>query len=325
MKELLLTNYNIYVKDYVSVLGRTGFRDQDYTYFIINATNKEMIQMEQAALAYYLSENGYNHTALPIPTNDNKWFVNQEDNRYLVLRVAELQENLRDSHGVTLAQFHEKTAAYPYEPKEISSYGLWKNLWINKLTAFEQKIQKEAIEHPTDYYRLLIDVLPYLVGISENAIQYIQESESDKRYHYGDQGVFTFQRYKENLVEPVIWTDELVYDHPSRDLAEFIRYKFLENDEKITDEVVKFMSDYQSIRPLSVFSWRLLYARLVFPIHLFDFIERCFYGNDFDQYHVALRGYMERQKLYEQRLGQLYDVMEVDYKSFDIPIIQWLS
>jgi spore coat protein YutH len=323
MKELLLVNYNIHVTEQVRINEREGFRDRDYIYFIISATNKEMIHLEQAALAYYLSEIGYNHTAIPIPTMGNSWFVEKDNNHYFVLRVADVQRDTEASHGKKLAEFHNKTSQYSYEPKEISSYGQWKNLWINKLTAFERKIEQEADSNQTKYYRLLVDVFPYLIGLSENAIQYLQESETDKRFHEGDQGVFAFRRYRHHLLEPVIWTDDLAYDHSSRDLAEFIRFKFLE-EELDMREISSFLKDYQEIRPLSVFSWRLLYARLVYPIHFFDFIETGFNNND-ERKHLELKQFLRKQEIYEERLGNLFESVNVDYKRYDFPVIKWFA
>ncbi|MEN2768355.1 hypothetical protein [Ornithinibacillus xuwenensis] len=325
MKELLLTNYSIHVNEHVRVCGREGFRDHDYLYFIISSANKETIHLEQAALSYYLAENGFKHTALPIPTVDNSWFVDHGNNRYIVLRVEELQDSSRESHGTLLANFHETTAAYTYEPKEISSYGLWKDLWIKKLTAFENKLNHESTANSSNYYRRLVDVFPYIIGISENAIQYMQESETDKRYHYGDQGVFCFRRYKNHVNESVIWTDDLVYDHPTRDLAEYIRWKLLEEDEYAMKEVVSFMTDYQAVRPLSIFSWRLLYARLIYPIHIFDLMEDCFKGGSDDHNTAELNRLIKKQVVYEKRLANLYDLMHVPYKSYDVPVLEWLS
>jgi spore coat protein YutH len=166
-------------------------------------------------------------------------------------------------------------------------------------------------------------VFPYLIGLSENAIQYLQESETDKRFHEGDQGVFAFRRYRHHLLEPVIWTDDLAYDHSSRDLAEFIRYKFLE-EELDMREISSFLKDYQEIRPLSVFSWRLLYARLVYPIHFFDFIETGFNNND-ERKHLELKQFLRKQEIYEERLGNLFESVNVDYKRYDLPVIKWFA
>ncbi|MGF7013409.1 hypothetical protein [Ornithinibacillus bavariensis] len=325
MKELLFVNYNIYAKEHVLINGREGFRDHDTNYFIISSSNKEMVLLEQAALAYFLAENGYNHTAIPILTKNNSWFVENDGQQYLVLRVSNLQHSPIESHGKQLAQFHNITASYQYEPQEISSYGMWKDLWIRKLTAFEHKLQEELKENGNDYYRLLVDVFPYIIGISENAIQYIQESESERRFHQADTGVFAFRRYQDNLIAPVIWTDDLVFDHPTRDIAEYIRYKLLDNNETALEEVYVFIRDYQGVQPLSIFGWRLLYARLLFPIHFFDLMEAGFQGKEYERYFYELEALLQTQVRYEKRLNRLFDLLQVNFREYDIPVLHWLE
>lgn len=323
MKELLLANYNIHATEQVRINGREGFRDNDHYYFIISSSNKEMIHLEQAALAYYLAEIGYNHAAIPIPTMGNKWFVEKDQNHYIVFRVSTIQNDHQESHGKILADFHNRSATYTYEPKEISSYGLWRELWIKKLTSFEQRINHESTSKQNKYYRLLVDIFPYIIGLSENAIQYLQESETDKRFHQSDQGVFGFRRYYDHLLNPIIWTDDLVYDHPTRDLAEYIRYQFLK-DNINPRELSLFLKEYQEVRPLSIFSWRLLYARLTYPIHFFDLIEDSFNEQNDDRHHKELKQLVIKQRVFEKRLGQLFDWMNVDVREYDLPLLQWL-
>src|SRR5699024_11678491 len=74
-------------------------------------------------------------------------------------------------------------------------------------------------------------------------------------YHEGDRGTIAFRRYTNHLIEPVIWFNDLVYDHPARDLAEFIRNRFLHVDEG-EEEIALFLEDYQTEMPISVFGWR---------------------------------------------------------------------
>ncbi|GAB3047672.1 protein kinase family protein [Virgibacillus ainsalahensis] len=323
LRDLLATYYAIQTEDKLTIDGREGYLMDEYVYFTISSDNKEIIHMEQAALAYYLAENQYTHIAVPIPNIHGEWYTAYQSKKYLVVQVQLLQ--LDDSHissGALLAEFHQTGTAYAYEPQAISSYGSWRQLWIEKLTAFENKIEEEAKEHPSSYYRLLMDVLPYIIGISENAIQYVQESERDNRFHESDQGTVAFRRYANNLVRPVVWMEDLVYDHPARDLAEHIRW--LIQSDVSQEEAVAFLEDYRFIRQLSVFSWRLLYARLVFPVHLFDFIERAFSRKDFEQMHMELIDLLDKQADYEEKLRVFFQVLDVGRESQQIPVLHWL-
>lgn len=323
MKDLLTTYYAIQNADKIKLDGREGLQHNEYIYFTIPADNKEIIQMEQAALIYYLLEHNYPHAAVPVRTIDGNWHASMEGHDYMVLRVGHMQEQPSSEHGKLLAAFHQMGANYTYEPQEISSYGQWKQLWINKLTFFEKKVEKDSEDLPSGYYRLLMDVLPYIVGLSENAIQYVQESEQDYRYHEADQGSIAFRRYSYQLKGPVLWMDDLVYDHPARDLAEYVRQNLLQQ-EATTDELALFFKEYQSIRPLSIFSWRLLYARLLFPVHFFDLLERAFVEKNANQHYTELVKLLEKQSDYEKQLAGFFDIMGVDHEASHIPVLHWL-
>ncbi|WP_229683050.1 hypothetical protein [Virgibacillus oceani] len=324
MKDLLAVYYDIHVDDSVMLDGKECFKNNEYYYFTILADNREVIQMEQAALAYYLTEQNIRQTAIPIPNVHGEWFSNYQDDYYMVLRFQLRQEREQMSHGMLLGKFHKMGSMYRYEPQEISSYGQWKELWINKLTAYESNIVKSAKENSSQFDRFMMDILPYIIGISENAIQYVQESEQDNRFHEGDQGTISFRRYNDNMIKPVLWFDDLVYDHPARDIAEYIRYKLLDDGEKASNEAAAFVHQYQSVQPLSVFSWRLLYARLLFPIHLFDQIERCYSYQNIEQSYREMAEILEQQTIYERRLANFFEIAGVDYESLQIPVLHWL-
>lgn len=324
MNDLLSAFYQIDVVDRKVVDGRQGFLDDKYVYFITSADDKEAIHMEQATLAYHIVETGFEQVALPIPNINGQWITEHEGKRYMVLRYAFTPREVTSSHGQLLANFHRVNQSYQFDPPNVSSYGRWKALWIEKLTLFEQYISEQA-KNDTSYFRLLMDLLPYLIGISENAIQYMQESERETRFNDSDQGTITFGRYDHQLLKPIIWVDDLVYDHPARDISECIRKKLLQDDShRGVDESVHFMKEYESVHSLSMLSWRLLYARLVFPIHLFDSIERAFITEDFDLHHRELIRLVDKQTMYEQQLTQFFKDTELLRDGFQLPMIEWL-
>lgn len=323
LKELLATNYGIQVNEKTVWNGMEGFAHDNYFYFTISVDHTEIIHMEQAALAYYLYENKFTQIAIPIPNSEGEWYSKFLNKYYMVFQV---EKNISDkglAHGEELARFHQVGSQYKYEPQSISSYGQWKLLWIEKLNAFEKQIEVDSKDFPNTYYRLLMDVLPYLIGVSENAIQYMQESENESRFHESDQGSISFRRYRGDLKKSVIWTTNLVYDHPTRDLAEYIRSKLLEQEDP-KNVIWDFLNEYQGVRRLSIFSWRLLYARLIYPVNLFDIIQRGFSEQSFENRYIELSDMLERQTIYEKRLGTFFENLEIDSESLEIPVLNWL-
>jgi len=320
-QHMLLEHYEIQAEEKRQIYGREGYKQSEYIYFIIPADNREILYMEQAALAYYLMENQFDQTTVPVQNMQGDWFTTHQESSYMVVRANQYSRESEASPGETLAYFHETGSKYQYEPQHVSSYGQWKQLWINKLTQFELRAEEEAKENPTPLNLLIMDSLPYIIGISENAIQFLQESEKDYRFHESDEGTIAFSRYVNQLHQPFIWTHDLVYDHPVRDLAECIRYSITHNEGK--EKVYQFLSDYQSVRPLSVFSWRLLYARLLFPVHFFDAIyapvpadneKRCTHFNHLIEY----------QDKYETTLRTFFEDAGVEREELNIPVLHWL-
>src|SRR5699024_12827384 len=165
-------------------------------------------------------ETVYQHTIRRMENMCREWLSTIKESRAIVVRLSQLHGDVPCSDGEVLPDFNQKHTAYDYEPENISRYGQCKQLWINKLTLFEKQIGQEAKSKTnSNYYRLLMDILPYIIGISENAIQYMQETTEDGRYHEGDQGTIAFQRYHHNLLEPIIWPHDLVYDQDRKSVV----------------------------------------------------------------------------------------------------------
>ncbi|GGK05304.1 spore coat protein YutH [Lentibacillus kapialis] len=323
MRDFLAANYGIHPHEKTVLDGWEGFKDANYIYFTISAKQKEVIHMEQAALAYYLMENNYTHMSIPIPNSQGEWYTKYNGQYYMILRVNNTSTENQATHGEQLAAFHITGSLYQYEPQTISSYGQWKTLWIEKMEAFEKAIELEAKNHWDAYDGMLMDFLPYIIGISENAIQYMQESETEQRFHESDQSTIVFSRYRSQLRHRMLWMNDLAFDHPSRDLAEYIRLKLIEKDDPMT-EIRSFLDDYQRVRPLSILGWRLLYARLLYPIHVFDVIERGFSVDDRGSVHTELSDIIKQQSVYEKRLGLFFENAGIDCERLQIPVLHWL-
>lgn len=317
----LYENYNIQPEEKRWIDGKECFKSGEYVYFTISIDNNEIIYMEQAVVAYYLAEDYYTHMAIPISNNQGEWFTVFQDTQLMVVQGKLSYREITLSDGKLLAEFHQIGNAYGYEPKAISSYGQWKELWIDKVNTLENHLEQRARETPSGYYRLVMDVLPYFIGISENAIQYIRESEQEQRFYEVDQGTIAFRRYTNQLIKPIMWPMELVYDHPSRDISEFLRQHILNKDPGAISS--NFLNDYQAIRPLSVFSWRLIYARLLFPIHIFDFLEWNLTSENDDALE-QFKQLLQTQSEYEEKLGKFYNQVEVDCDLLQIPVVHWL-
>lgn len=320
-RELLSDYYQIHPEEKVMIDDRAGFLSDGYFYFNMESRNLETIQMEQTVLAYYLRENGIRQMALPIKNMKEEWFTEYRNSKFLIYQVTE-RNMKRESPGRSLALFHQIGSTYGFEPQTISSYGEWKRLWIDKLTLFEEGIHQQ-VEDRNAISKILLDTLPYIIGMSENAIQYLRETEeTESRFSEMDQGTVTFLRFQDQFNREVLWPDQLGYDHPARDLAEYIRLLLLTGQSE--EALLEFIRDYQIIRPLTLFSWRLVYARLLFPIHLFDAMEPLLIsehpsGKEEEYLHM-----IDRQGKYEERLRDFFMKVGIDKGEAGLTEVEWL-
>lgn len=318
MREMLDIYYRILPDGKITLNGKEGYTQGNNIYFTISSSNKKTILMEQAALSYFLAENVEGRISVPVPNVNAEWFTDYGEESFMLLYIQDTPPSYRMSPGAQLANFHQSGSEFNFEPLTISSYGKWKELWVDKLTTFETGIESQAQELPNEYHRLLMDFLPYLVGISENAIQYLHESAQDRRYLDTDRGTICFNRLEGEIDSHIVWTDNLVYDHPARDIAEYIRYLICNDADG--SAIRTFVEEYESVYPLSVFGWRMVYARLLFPAHLFDFIEKGFASPDPE----GLVRLMEKQASYEYAMREFFDNAGVSADSWNIPVVHWL-
>ena len=120
----------------------------------------------------------------------------------------------------------------------------------------------------SEFDRMFMESFPYYMAMTENAIQYLVDTELDDEPKSIDYGTVCHIHFSTRT-----WGNEIgmrnpfdwVFDHCSRDLAEWTREKYFHNVQTYQPEVLRFYTEYQSIEPLSSFSWRLLYARILFP------------------------------------------------------------
>lgn len=322
LRDLFTSYYHIHPEETITLDHRNGFLANGLFYFTTKVVNVETIHMEQIVLAYYLLENGYPYIALPIQNQQEEWFTNYYDDRYMIYQVRERNIG-NESIGELLAKFHQVGSVYQYEPTSISSYGKWKKLWIEKITLFEEEMQRRLKIDGRPESQILFNVFPYIIGMTENAIQYLRETEEEEmRYFDSDQGTISFLRFDDSSHREVLWPDQLYYDHPARDIAEYLRKLFLT---EMSDQfVLEFLHDYQRIRQLSVFSWRLIYARLLFPVHLFDAVQQCFNNDEGMESYIHLEQLVKQQENFEKRLRDFYKNVGVDRDALQLAEIDWL-
>ncbi len=234
--------------------------------------------------------------------------------------------------GSELSLFHKRGAFFPEEIDKLSRIGEWKSLWEKRLDQLERFWQSQVMNHPSDVFdQLFIESFPYYLGIAENAIQYVVDTEIDDTPQLSDSATICQERFT-----PLLWqqTNRLkipidwVYDHPTRDIAEWMRSIITEKKKDSERLIVQFISEYERNYSLSSFGWRLLFARLLFPLQYFETVES-YYQTDNEEYKSVYRDRLEDilhdMNRSEQFMKHFYEFFRLPVNKLGIRKLDWLS
>jgi spore coat protein YutH len=321
MEEILHDFIDLTNATEVQVDQHTGYYYQGALFFALSSLGNDRIYYELEDAAEYLSKSGVEGIVAPIRVKDNQYSIAGRNGTYVICKAIPPTRKTLPFSAQQLASFHHIGASYPYQPTTFSSYGSWKTLWTNQVDRFEMDITEIFQERPvSEWQRIWIDVSAYVIGLGENAIQYLQESELETRHQDSDQATFTLERYPKQA-QTLLWFDQLRHDHPARDIAEAIRPMLLK--ESGPEEMLSFLQAYQAQYPLSIFGIRLLYARLLFPVHLFDQFRLVRAQANNGGLVRDTRELFDNQKRYELQLRRFYDLMQVSAREWELPVLDW--
>jgi spore coat protein YutH len=254
-----------------------------------------------------------------------------EDHQYCVLANRHTEKHVKVKLGRKLAKFHERGRTVPFKIERTSRIGQWKQLWEKRLDQIEKVWSELLYQTPDDdFERMFIDSFPYYIGLTENAIQYLVDTELDDEPKESDSGTVCHERFSNDswganyyIKDPFQW----VFDHRSRDLAEWTRERYFRNTQTYENDVRQFFIDYQSIAPLTSFSWRLLFSRLLFPLHYFECIENYYITRSEQEKKLLeekLNKMLKQSTEYERFLGHFFHTVGDPLKPLNIPQLDWL-
>ncbi|KAB8131803.1 hypothetical protein F9U64_13150 [Gracilibacillus oryzae] len=298
-----------------------AYTDDKLYYFVIPVSITEENAWEEYMIAKHFQEKGMQHVVCPLINLHNQFITSLGKEKYLLCYADSLSDPMK-THGDYLSQFHQIGYQFPYQPEMTNNYGKWKELWMKKIEQYEALFRSYYQQRPAPaFIRPLADIFPYIIGLSENALQYINMVEKEQNYHQYDQPVFAFGRLHKQLDEQFVWIHDLIYDHPVRDLAEYIRLFLLEKNGLNDETLSQFLNDYTSRCPLSPFGWKLLYARLIFPIHIYDKIDQCVREDNGEQ---LLYDLIELQCEYEKNLSSFFSYIGIEQSDKNGIQLDWL-
>ena len=302
MKNNIIYYYNIEVSNLVKNGNYYSFyfNDDRYEFNIYTRDFKE--ENDILKLNRFMVENNILvHEIIP---NKNGNVVSIVDNvPYVLYRVY-----INKDKKITL---DELTFMSQYNVVGVDSLkrNEWDTLWGTRIDYLEYQINQIGKKYP-----ILVDSFSYFVGMAENAISYVKNTFIETKKEKLDKDVISHSKVYDSInsiYDPL----NIIIDHKSRDVSEYIKASFFLNNKKIFEELdVYFSKNYYSF-----YGIRLLFGRVVYPSFYFDLYDNVILGNVKESEVLNITS---RAVEYEAYLREIYYYLR---KFYNIPMIDWLT
>jgi spore coat protein YutH len=332
LQTMLEKQYGVKVSEQVKLDSYDALRGNGWLYLVSSPGNRaeeDITELER--IAEHLRNYGDQNVPIFLPSKDGKLLINWENNQYCVLANRQTDKQLKQKMGRKLAKFHERGRMVPFQIERSSRIGQWKSLWEKRLEQMEHVWNGLLFHTPDDEFeRMFIESFPYYLGLTENAIQYLVDAELDDEPTQSDHGTVCHERFCAHSwgVECIIKNPfDWVFDHRSRDLAEWSRERYFRNTQTYHSDLKQFFDEYQSIAKLSPFSWKLLYSRMLFPLHYFECIEDYYIHHSEQKRKILeerLSKILRQSGEYERFLGGFYQLVGAPIKKFNLMKPEWI-
>jgi len=187
----------------------------------------------------------------------------------------------------------------------------WSILWENKIDYLENQINEIGHKYP-----LLVDSFNYFVGMTENAISYVKMTNKIYEKTIYDNLVISHRKINVNQTFLEFYdTTSFIVDHKSRDVAEYIKNSFFENNRNIFNE----LNEYFKNNIYSIYGISLLFARIMYPSFYFDMYDKII-NNEKEEKEIGT--IIKRIKDYEIYIKNIFLYLK---KIYNIKEINWIT
>ncbi|WP_051314601.1 spore coat putative kinase YutH [Alteribacter aurantiacus] len=288
LERALFDHYRIYPEQLMQAYQVTIVESNGERYMLTPVHADQSQVQGQVEMANWLLSQGEDGIPELVPTDSGKATVELDGTVMALYRLSSDDKMMRshDPVGKRLASFHQKGQFYNKEGKKkgLSGAQSWKHRWEKRLDQMESwyvHMINERGKTPFDQDFLL--TYPYYMGVSENAIQLLNDISIDDGVASMEQGnTICHRRFEDSTwltvdsryPSAVKVPGQFIYDHFSRDLSEWMRADF--KGAQLNMRNVQFpdmLTAYDQERPITVVDRKLIVARLLFPLHYFDTVE----------------------------------------------------
>ena len=234
-----------------------------------------------------------------IPNKNNNLYINIEDKLYTLILIKKISllnlPNISNLSNINIS---------PIPTLERNN---WELLWSKKIDFLE-----EFLYHNNKKYPLITESSNYFIGLAENAVSYLTNTKKEvPKDNYLDRKVISHIKLSNSLYDPF----NIIFDHKSRDIAEYIKYSFLNSNINIYTELDK----YFKYNHYSKYGIQVLYSRILYPSFYFNVVDKIITENIDENYLNKIINKIDNYQNY------LFNIHLYLSKYYDIPIPKWIS
>jgi len=236
-------------------------------------------------------------------TNTIITYINQIP--YILVKIS-----ININKPISLPEIHYLTLNnIPYQNELMRSN--WANLWSQKIDYLEYYQEQNSKKYP-----LLSESFNYFVGMAENAISYVNNVITNIKLEKVDIGVISHDKFKlDDTIYSLYDPQNIIIDHKSRDISEYIKLSFFKDNYKIFDE----LDEYFKHNYFSFYGISLLIARILYPSFYFELYDEIIQGLTNESSILKIT---TRINEYENYLN---DIINYFHKYYAIYDINWLK
>lgn len=272
-------------------------------YFIVYNKNTKDIKAIYDFNQEMLQRNVLVHEIINNRNGNILTYVNQVP--YILIKI-----NVNINKPIVLAEISYLSGVQISYPNELMRAN-WANLWINKIDYLEYHQEQNYQKFP-----LLADSFNYFVGLSENAISYLNQTITKYKPEKSDIGVISHDvMLLDDTVYSLYDPQNMIIDHKARDLAEYIKVSFFKDNYSIFDE----LDEYFKYHYFSLYGIQLVIARVLWPSFYFEIYDGILRNQMNESVILKITSRIDEYEKY------LADVFNYFHKYYPIDEVAWIS
>lgn len=304
MKNVINYYYNLNPNRINKIFNYYYFYLNNELYYFIIYTRKE----EDINAIYNFNQELIKNNILinEIINNKNNTIITPVNRTPYILVKIQINQN----KDITLSEINYLSNIKIKYPNNLMRSN-WANLWINKIDYLEYQLEQNYQKYP-----IITDSFNYFIGLTENAISYLNTTLISLKPEKNDIGVISHDVIQiDDSVYSIYDPLNIIIDHKARDLAEYIKISFFKDNYKIFDE----LDEYFKHNYFSFYGMHLLIARILYPSFYFELYDKII-NKEINE--SELLKITSRINEYETYLQEIFNYL---HKYYNIKDINWLK